>query len=282
MKVNPFAMPTVNLSVTPSDTVCKGSVVTVHATPTYGGTAPYYAWIKNGAPVTGGSTGSYTYIPVDGDMLYATMASNYPCRLANSDTSAPIRIKVDTARYPFVTINANPGFSISPGQSDTLTAIVANAVSPTFQWYVNGIPVPGATTNRFVSSTFSSQFEDSVSCAVTNHDICTITAHQWIYIKVHPVGVQQVYTGVSDISVLPNPNKGEFTVKGSLSTLSDEDVSLEITDVLGQVVYRNNVLAKNGRLDQKIKISGNVANGMYMLSLRSGTDNRVFHIVIEQ
>jgi len=281
MTVNPFTTPSVSLSATPDDTVCKGTIVTVHASPTYGGTAPGYTWVKNGAPMT--TTGSsFTFMPNDGDMVYVAMASSYPCRLANSDTSAPLRIKVDTALYPLITINANPGVYIGPGQADTFTATVSNAVSPTYQWYVNGNPVPGATTNKFVGTSFSVAKEDSVSCTVTSNGVCVITAHEWVYVKVTTVGVQQITTGISDINVLPNPNKGEFTVKGSLGTVNDEDVSMEITDILGQVIYRNNVVAKNGKLDELIKLRGNVANGMYMLSLHSGTANKVFHIVIEQ
>ena len=52
--------------------------------------------------------------------------------------------------------------------------------------------------------------------------------------------------------------------------------------MLGQQVYKSNVTARNGQLNERISLGGSVANGMYMLSLRSGTDNEVFHIVIEQ
>ena len=109
-----------------------------------------------------------------------------------------------------------------------------------------------------------------------------MTANEWVYIKVTSVGVQQITAALSDINVLPNPNKGEFTVKGSLGTINDEDVSIEVTDILGQVVYRAKVVAKNGKLNEQVKLNGNVANGMYMLSLHTDTENKVFHIVIEQ
>jgi len=86
----------------------------------------------------------------------------------------------------------------------------------------------------------------------------------------------------SDITVLPNPNKGEFTIKGSLGVNTDEEVSLELTDVLGQVIYKNKVTAKNGKLNEHIQLVNTIANGMYMLILHSDGVNEVFHVVIEQ
>jgi hypothetical protein len=191
-------------------------------------------------------------------------------------------ITVDTPRPPKVAIIATPGTMVQLGQPVTLTAVVTDGTTAlTYQWLVNGIPVTGATNATFTSSTFSYPKPDSVTCMVTNHDVCTVSGFEWVYIVVSPVGVQQVSTA-GDINVLPNPNKGEFVIKGSLGSINDEDVSLEITNMLGQVVYKNEVVAKNGKLNEKVTLSGNLANGMYILTLRSATDSKVFHIVVEQ
>ncbi len=281
MTVNPFGHPSVDLAIEPNDTVCEGTLVSVNALPAFGGTSPVYSWVKNNYPMTATGT-PFSFVPNNGDVVYCIMNSNYICRLENADTSIPLKITVDAAVLPIVTINAYPGTIIGPGQKDSLVASATNAVLPTYQWFVNGIPVPGSTTNKFVSASFSSPKEDSVSCMVTSHGVCTIAAHQWVYIQVSSVGVKPVTLGGSDINVLPNPNKGEFMVKGTIGTISYEDVALEITDILGQVVYHNNVVAKGGKLNELIKLNSNIANGMYVLSLRSAGENRVFHIVIEQ
>jgi hypothetical protein len=52
--------------------------------------------------------------------------------------------------------------------------------------------------------------------------------------------------------------------------------------MLGQVVYRNNVTAHNGNINELISLSNTLANGMYMLNLNSGNEHKVFHFVIEQ
>jgi hypothetical protein len=52
--------------------------------------------------------------------------------------------------------------------------------------------------------------------------------------------------------------------------------------MLGQVVYKDNIVAKGGKLDEKIALSKTLANGMYILTVRAATENKVFHMVIEQ
>jgi hypothetical protein len=86
---------------------------------------------------------------------------------------------------------------------------------------------------------------------------------------------------VSDLHVIPNPNKGVFVIKGTLGITTDDEVSIEITDMLGQSVYKNKVLVTGGNMDQKIQLS-NVANGMYLLSIHSSVSSDVYHIVVEQ
>jgi hypothetical protein len=94
--------------------------------------------------------------------------------------------------------------------------------------------------------------------------------------------VGNVKGAAAAIQLMPNPNKGDFTVKGSLVNKADEEVTMELTDVLGQVVYKSKVMSRGGVLDEQIHLSSTVANGMYVLSLKTATENKVFHVVIEQ
>jgi hypothetical protein len=72
-----------------------------------------------------------------------------------------------------------------------------------------------------------------------------------------------------------------FTVKGTLGTGEDEELSLEVTDMLGQVIYRQQLKASSGKVNERIQLN-NIANGMYLLNLRSATGSKVFHIVVEE
>jgi uncharacterized protein YjdB len=85
-----------------------------------------------------------------------------------------------------------------------------------------------------------------------------------------------------DILLLPNPNTGGFTIKGSLATTDDADVTLEVMDMLGQVIYKGSATARNGKLNEHIQLESTIANGMYILSLKAQGETSVFHFVVER
>ncbi len=272
--------PSVNIAAIPGNEVCTGTSVTFNSSTTYGGTAPTYSWFKNGMNV--GSAASFTYVPVNSDVIYCAITSNYHCRNANSATSPSITMIVDVNTTPVVSVSANPTGNYYAGETVTFTAAYSNAgTGPTFQWFVNGVPVSGANSSVFVTSNLNTA--DVVSCQVTSGGGCAgnVGSGQ-VTVHVIGVGVQPVTVSGTDITVVPNPNKGNFTVKGNLGTLTDETVTVEITNVLGQVIYTNKVIAHNGELNEQIQLNSNPANGMYLLSVRTASDTKVFHMVIEQ
>ena len=81
---------------------------------------------------------------------------------------------------------------------------------------------------------------------------------------------------------MPNPNKGTFTVKGTLPMAEDQDVTIEITDMLGQVVYKKSVPARKGELNEEVTLGNKLANGMYILNAHTETSQYMFHFVIEE
>ena len=280
LNVQDQGTPSVNIAADPGNVVCTGTSVTFNAAPSYGGSAPSYAWMKGTATVGTGST--YTYVPANGDDIHVVMTSNYHCRTANTANSTHIVMQVDVVTVPVVTLSVNPTGKLTPGQTVTITATVSNAGSaPTYQWLVNGLPVSGANTSVFVSSTLANN--DSVSCQVTSSGGCAGTLGS-AYVKLHftGVGVQPVVTTGSDITVVPNPSKGIFTVKGNLASATDQELTIEVTDMVGQVVYSNRLMAHNGELNEKIELRNNLANGMYIINLRSGSEHKVIHMVVEQ
>ncbi len=280
MTVNNSEMPGITVTANPGTSICQGTIVNYTATATFGGSAPTYAWILNG--VNSGSASTFSYTPANGDEIYCVVTSNYHCRLANTATSTHMNMEVALPIAPTVTITANPGTNIAPGETVVLTATASGAgVSPSMQWYVNGSAVTGANLPTFASSNFANG--DSVSCEVTTTSGCIgLTGADHKVFTVRGVGVQQITSGNSDVQLVPNPNKGIFNVKGSLGTSVDQEVSFEVTNMLGQVIYTNKMMAHNGEINATIKLSSNLANGMYMLNMRSDADNKVFHIVIEQ
>jgi hypothetical protein len=89
-----------------------------------------------------------------------------------------------------------------------------------------------------------------------------------------------IVTVPTEFTLVPNPNTGEFTVKGTFASMTDEQVSIEIVNMLGQVVYRGNVTALNGDMNERIQLDNNMASGTYILNLRTENERKVFHFVI--
>ncbi|MES2703702.1 MAG: Ig-like domain-containing protein [Bacteroidota bacterium] len=270
-------LPMVSVSLIPSDTICQSYLATYTAHPTYGGASPFYKWYVNGSFWSNGPT--MTYAPVNNDLVRVRMASNYLCRTVDTVSSGNVKMTVIPFFAPGINIISTHNLQLNAGQIDTLIAVVTNAgPTPTYQWLVNGDTIAGATTNTYVS-TFNNG--DSVTCHVIGSSICAgVNTFDWVFITIKNLGVNTL--AVTDIRMMPNPNNGAFAVKGYLGSSTDEPVMLEVTDMLGQVVLRRNIIAIGGKINEQIATGGTLANGMYMLNVRRASENKVFHFVVEQ
>jgi uncharacterized protein YjdB len=94
--------------------------------------------------------------------------------------------------------------------------------------------------------------------------------------------IVDVQSGITDAVVFPNPNKGEFTIRASVATNDDIPVAIEVTDMLGKVIYKSEATAQNGKMNQRISLQNVISNGMYMLILRTGNDSKTFHFAINE
>jgi hypothetical protein len=87
----------------------------------------------------------------------------------------------------------------------------------------------------------------------------------------------EICTGIDEplalrgFEVQPNPSNGQFSV--SLHVLSNSDVQLDLTDMMGRSVVKERILAPAGQLVHSMDVTG-AAAGMYNLTLR--IDGRVF------
>jgi subtilisin-like proprotein convertase family protein len=279
MTVNTSEMPVATISV-PNTTVCAGSGATFSVAPTFGGTTPSYEWFVNGGTTSVTST-VYTYAPSNGDVVTCKMSSNFTCRMADTVVSNSLTITTTPISLPIVSLSVSPSSVFTSGTSVTFSAIVTGVgtVTPSYQWVVNNIVQTGSTGSTFTSSTLHNN--DSVTCKVSVSLPCGFENFNSIVVRVKTVGVSQMF-GQGNIMLVPNPNQGEFVVKGTLATETDEDVFVEVLDMLGQIVYKGHTVTKNGALNEKIKLSNTLANGMYMLNLRTATEAAVFHFVLEQ
>lgn len=278
MSVLPTVVPAVTAAVLPNDTVCALTAVSFTATEVNGGAAPYYIWLKNGLPATTGAT--YTYVPADGDVVSCKMAANSRCRTADTVLSNVINMKVLPYATPAVTINAVPGFVITSGEEVTFTAVVANAgATPSYQWKINNVTIAGATNASFTWSSFANS--DTVKCAVTSSGLCGgVTTVAGEVMTVNNVGVHNADLKKGSVQLLPNPNKGAFILKGL--PVNGGAATIVVYNVLGQVVYREEVQLRRGETERHIQLDHKLANGMYVLSLGMGDEANMFHFVVRK
>jgi uncharacterized protein YjdB len=192
-------------------------------------------------------------------------------------------ITIDTLPVPIISLHAYPGNGIGVWHIDSMKVFVSNDVGPhpTFQWSINGVAVAGATGQTFSNHQFFNN--DVVSCAVTASGPCGgLTTTQSLVIQLYTnVGVSNVSSANNDVKLIPNPNNGTFTVKGTLGMVTDQDVTIEVTNMLGQLLYTNVVKTAGGVIDQQV-VTNSLASGSYLLNVRTESGNEVFHFVIEK
>lgn len=281
MTTIPKVMPSLSISVVPVDTVCAGTTVTIIPAPVNGGTAPTYRWIKNGITATTGPV--YNFLPANGDNILCSIHSNYECLITDSAYSINnINMTVVPLVTPSVTIAAHPGDTIEAGASDTLVAIVTHGGSPlTYEWKINGITIPGATTDPFISDTLGNK--DTVCCKVTSLAFCStgpVSNCVVITDTSRPLEALQIDRR-GHISLAPNPNNGVFTISGLFTTDSKEAV-LEVTDVLGQLVYRHSMPLQNGKLQTQVDLGDQLPNGVYIIRISANKTNLFHKLVINR
>ncbi len=146
------ATTTVNNSSAPSNAItpsgnqalCQGDTLTLCTNPSPGLT---YTWYKNGV-----ATGQTTAC------IAATTAGTYTVNVAitaqptcNSTTSTASGTVISINPVPTVTITASGPLTFCQGDSVKFTA--ASTTANTYQWYVNGAAIPGATASTYTART---------------------------------------------------------------------------------------------------------------------------------
>jgi trimeric autotransporter adhesin len=137
----------------------------------------------------------------------------------------------------------------------------------------------GATSGVFYgasSGVVTISYTMGTGCAATK----SVTVH--ILGGVSPGGSQELI-GSGDIRVIPNPSKGTFAIIGTIGPLKEEDeVFIELSNMLGQPVYKNKVITHSGEIEEQVNLGNGIANGMYLLTVRSSGENKVMHLVISR
>ncbi len=280
LTVSPLITPVVNISSAMGPVTCDGYPDILSTTMYGGGTAPTYQWTVNGLPAGVGPT--YTYAPANGDLVQVTMISNFPC-VTIASASANMSLTVLPITQPVGVITAQPGYIVPAGVNDTFTCTITSGggIAPAYQWFINNVPQPGATSSVFIANFLHSG--DSVSCAVTNTDQCSgVSVFSYLNITVgNNVGVYDLTQG-RNVLLVPNPNNGTFRVTGNVAGVVNGTIGVQVTDMLGKAIYMSNAEVANGVVSHELQLDGTLANGTYLLTIRNGTESKTLHFTVQR
>ncbi len=243
--VNVNALPTVGASS--SGTICAGDLVTLT-----GSGASTYAWMPgslSGSPVTDAPASSTTYTvtgtDINGCSNTATTSVN-----VNPTPTVTLTLAIDTAC-----------------DIDGPTPLSGGA--PAGGNYTG----PGVTANNFDASSVGAGTYAIVYTYVDGNG-CTDSATQNIVVDVCS-GIP-IDAGISTLSVVPNPNNGEFIL--SFFAANSDDYVLEIHNALGQILYVEQLNTFSGQYSKEISLS-EYEKGLYTIRLRSSDKESVIRMI---
>ncbi len=166
-----------------------------------GGTSPYsYQWYLNGTQVSGATGSAWTFMP--------SSSGSFTVYLNVTDASG----QAATSNTVLITVNRQLSVIVSPpsvtmdfGQSQLFTSTVSGGTSAySYQWYLNGSPVSGATSITWTftpasagSYTVYLNVTDSVSAVAMSNSV-PVTVNEPLSISITPTSVA-VDTGQSHL-----------------------------------------------------------------------------------
>ncbi len=136
----------VSIAAVPSGAVCTGTSVTYTATPTNGGTTPSYQWQVNGANV-GTSLTTYSYTPVNGDVVRCILTSNAPCATGSPATSNSITMTVNPLPAAAGAITGTAAVCQGATSVSYSVPAITNAASYTWSYSGTGATISGSTSS---------------------------------------------------------------------------------------------------------------------------------------
>jgi hypothetical protein len=132
VQVNLGTTPTASITANGPTAICAGSSVVLTSN-----AAASYQWLNNGAPIVNQTNQSLT---VSAPGSYSVTITNAAGCTATSNI-----IQVSTAPNPVPVISANGPTAICAGS----TLQLSTTATGTLQWYLNGLPIAGATGNSY-------------------------------------------------------------------------------------------------------------------------------------
>ncbi len=248
--VNPLPVATVTISG--PTTFCKGSnACTLTAN---SGAGLTYQW-KKGSVNEAGATG-ISFQPNATSTGYKVQVTN-----ANGCSKTSSATAIIANALPTATITPQGPTTFCSGDSVVLKA--NSGAGLTYQWIKGVIPQAGQT-----SINYTAKSQASYKVTVTNANGCTKNSSSVsITVNCREGDSFGISDGNESLSTYPNPTNGPFTINYYNNELIYTDAQIVILDVLGRVIYTEEVEIVDGVFNKELSLENPLVNGMYFVSL---------------
>ena len=228
-------------------TFCSGGSVTLSCTTPAVDAA--YQWFKNGNPIAGATASNYTTL----------VQGNYRCQVTSG--ACVVNTSVIT-----VTVNLTPNATIATLDGVDLCgkAYVRlrgnNGTGLTYQWYLNGTLLAGATSQLYFATTVG-----SYKLRVTNASGCSkFSTPVSVFSSCREAFEEQG----GALTIMPNPSAGHFTLQLPTTQNSGDLANVMIYSQAGSMVYQNGFDTTNGSIAAEITLDP--VPGLYIVVVEAG------------
>jgi len=227
-----------NVIPTEPTTFCEGAGVTLIADVIDN---VVYQWYVDGAEIIG----------ANGLQLTVNTAGSYTVTVTTTSGCSA------TSAATEVVVNPLPPVPMITGTTDSLLVDGTG----TYQWYLDGDPIPGATDPWWIP-----QANGSYTVQVTDPNGCSSTSEAFVWLT---TGVSSFST--TNMQVVPNPSNGSFAIQ----LPGAHGQAYEILDATGKRVRSGSLTSTRTAIDMN-----NAEQGMYFLRLVQNGSTPVLRIMI--
>lgn len=163
---------------------------------------------------------------------------------------------------PIARITPSGTVIINNNSSQILNA--TTAVGYSYKWLLDEALIDGQT-DSFYTAKISGNYK-----VIVSQNGCVDTS------EATTVDVLDLF----DLTLLPNPNDGNFGIKGKMKNAFDGVATVVISNMLGQRLFVGEAQVKKGIMDEKFALNGVLAKAMYLVKVTAGEEEFVFHLLI--
>jgi photosystem II stability/assembly factor-like uncharacterized protein len=229
--VTTLARPAASITSSGPTTFCTGSNVVLQANSATGLT---YQWSNNGTPISGATSSSYT-ANTSGTFTVVVTGSNNCTNTSNS-----------------IQVTANPA-PATPTISWNGSQLTTSATGVSYQWYLNGAVIPGATSAAHTPTAIGTYriMVSANGCSSTSNDYTLVVTNTNSSAALSRYQAQ----------VFPNPAKNILTVQ--FSETPEITLTIQLLNSQGKVV--KTISTKNKITTIPVE---QLSSGLYLLSIQ--------------